>query len=166
MKEKGPCPATGNCKKQFLKGDAACRFCKRRKRDMAPKKEPEKVPEPEPDETEETEETLEDAFGNEAEHLWWVPMEFTHEFEGEGKVRFTFSLKVAGRDEEDARDTAEGITMEQIVDDSDFDGLDADGVRTTLEDSESVCEAEYESWDCEDIVLRVNNDADVEECFD
>lgn len=172
MKEKGPCPATGNCKRQFLKGEATCQFCKRRKRDMEPK-DPAKVPEPrtgarsqEPDGTEEI---LKDAFGNEAEHLWWVPMEFIHEFEDGLKQRFTFKLKVAGRDEEDARDNAEGVTIDDIVDDNpDFDGLDSDEISEALDESDSVCEIDWEdlpdgALDCP---LRVDNEECVEECFD
>ena len=136
-------------------------------------KDPAKAPEPgtgarsqEPDETEEI---LKDAFGNESEHLWWVPMEFVHEFEDGLKQRFTFKLKVAGRDEEDARDNAEGVTIDDIVDDNpDFDGLDSVEISEALDESDSVCEIDWEdlpdgALDCP---LRVDNEECVEECFD
>lgn len=136
---------------------------------MAPKKEPEKVPEPEPDETEETDDhepvAERDEFGNEGLKLWWVPMEFTHELEDGSLVRVTFQLMVAGDDEENARDNANVVDIGDIVHDNpDFDGFDADDVKTALEDCDTVCEAEYESWDGEEMVLQVNEDADAEEC--
>lgn len=139
-------------------------------------KDPAKAPEPgtgarsqEPDEPEETEEILKDAFGNEAERLWWVPMEFVHEFEDGDRVRFTFNLKVAGRDEEDARDNAEGVTIDDIVDDNPgFDGLSAEEIRDALDESDSVCEIDWEELpdDALDCPLRVDNEECVEECFD
>lgn len=138
-------------------------------------KGPEKVPEPEPDDPEETdeaeeadeaEETLKDAFGNEGLKLWWVPMEFTHKLEDSSLVRVTFQLKVAGDDEYDARENANLVDMDDIVDrNPEFDGFDADDIVTTLEYCDSVCEAEHEPWDGEEIVLQVNEDLDAEECL-
>lgn len=121
----------------------------------------------EPDEPEEPE-TVRDDFGNEAEHLWWVPMEFTHEFEDEGKIRFTFKLKVAGSDEDDARDNAALVTLGQIVDDSDFEESDPMDVVAELDKCEYVCDPEWEelSDDADDIGLDVDHVKDVEECFD
>ena len=117
----------------------------------------------------EPEETVKDEFGNEAEYLWWVPMEFIHEFEDGLKQRFTFKLAVAGHDEEDARDNAEGIMIDDIVDDNpDFDGLDSDEISAALDENGSVCEIDWEdlpdgALDCP---LRVDNEECVEECFD
>lgn len=175
MKKKEICPASGNCQKQFLKGEVTCKTCKRRKRDMEPRN-PVKTPEPgagarnqEPDELEGPDEpmaTVTDAFGNEAEHLWWVPMEFVHEFEKGLKQRFTFKLLVAGRDEEDARDNAECVTIDDIVDDNpDFDGLDSVEIRDTLYENGSVCEIDWEDLpedDTSDCPLHVDNESDVE----
>ena len=109
----------------------------------------------------------EDEFGNEGLGLWWVPMEFTHGLEDGSLVRVTFQLKVAGDDEDDARGNANAVGMDDIVGDNpEFDGFDADDVVATLETFDSVCGAEHEPWDGEEIVLRVNEDADVEECLD
>lgn len=110
--------------------------------------------------------TVEDEFGNEGLRLWWVPMEFTHELEDCSLVRVTFRLKVAGDDEDDARGNADAVGMDDLVGDNpEFDGFDADDVVATLETFDSVCEAECEPWDYEEIDLRVNEDADVEECL-
>ena len=110
--------------------------------------------------------TVEDEFGNEALRLWWVPMEFTHELEDCSLVRVTFNLKVAGDDEDDARENADAVGMDDLVDGNpEFDGFDADDVVATLDTFDSVCGAEYEPWDYEEIDLRVNEDADVEECL-
>ena len=142
---------------------------------MAPKG-PAKSPEPgtgagsrKPDEPEETEEILKDAFGNEAERLWWIPMEFTHEFDGGLKRRFAFKLKVAGLDEEDARDNAEGVTIDDIVDDNpDFDGLDPDDISDKIDESDSVCGIDWEELPdgAPNCPLRVDNEEFAEECFD
>ena len=108
----------------------------------------------------------EDEFGNEGLRLWWVPMEFTHELEDGSLVRVTFQLKVAGDDEDDARVNAGAVRMDDIVGDNpEFDGFDADDVVATLDTFDSVCEAECEPWDYEELDLRVNEDADVEECL-
>lgn len=123
----------------------------------------------EPDDPEDTEETLKDEFGNEAERLWWVPMEFTHEFEDGLKQRFTFKLKVAGRDEEDARGNAESVTIDDIVyDNPDFDGLYSDDISEKLDDSDSVCGIDWEDLPCDapDCPLRVDDEEFAEECFD
>ena len=110
--------------------------------------------------------TVEDEFGNEALRLWWVPMEFTHELEDCSLVRVTFLLKVAGDDEDDARRNAIVVDMDDLVDGNpEFDGFDADDVVATLDTFDSVCGAEYEPWDYGEIDLRVNEDADVEECL-
>lgn len=110
---------------------------------------------------------VEDEFGNEGLGLWWVPMEFTHELEDCSLVRVTFMLKVAGDDEDDARGNADAIGMDDLVDGNpEFEGFDADDVVATLETFDSVCDAEHEPWDSEEIALRVNEEADVEECFD
>lgn len=109
----------------------------------------------------------EDEFGNEGLGLWWVPMEFTHGLEDGSLVRVTFRLKVAGDDEDDARGNAGAVGMGDIVGDNpEFEGFDADDVVSTLETFDSVCEAEFEPWDGEEIVLRASEEADVEECFD
>ena len=109
----------------------------------------------------------EDEFGNEGLGLWWVPMEFTHELENGFLVRVTFQLKVAGDDEDDARENANAVGMDDIVGDNPgFDGFDADDVVSTLETFDSVCGAEHEPWDGEEIALRVNEEADVGECLD
>ena len=109
----------------------------------------------------------EDEFGNDGLGLWWVPMEFTHELEDGSLVRVTFQLKVAGDDEDDARENANAVGMDDIVGDNpEFDGFDADDVVATLETFDSVCEAEHEPWDGGEIVLRVNEEADVGECLD
>ena len=109
----------------------------------------------------------EDEFGNDGLGLWWVPMEFTHELEDGSLVRVTFQLKVAGDDEDDARENANAVGMDDIVGDNpEFDGFDADDVVSTLETFDSVCGAEHEPWDGEEIVLRVNEEADVGECLD
>ena len=109
----------------------------------------------------------EDEFGNEGLGLWWVPMEFTHELEDGSLVRVTFQLKVAGDDEDDARENANAVGMDDIVGDNpEFDGFDADDVVATLETFDSVCGAEHEPWDGGEIVLRVNEEADVGECLD
>ena len=168
MKEKEPCPAAGNCRKQFLKGDAACLFCRRRKSDMTPMDEERtpKPPPPPPPDGDGDGDVAEDEFGNEGLRLWWVPMEFTHELDDCSLVRVTFQLKVAGDDEDDARGNADAVGMDDIVGDNpEFDGFDADDVVATLDTFDSVCEAEFEPWDYEEIDLRVNEDADVEECL-
>ena len=109
----------------------------------------------------------EDEFGNDGLGLWWVPMEFTHELEDGSLVRVTFQLKVAGDDEDDARGNADAVGMDDIVGDNpEFDGFDADDVVATLETFDSVCEAEHEPWDGGEIVLRVDEEADVGECLD
>ena len=109
---------------------------------------------------------VEDEFGNDGLGLWWVPMEFTHELEDCSLVRVTFMLKVAGDDEDDARGNADAVRMDDIVGDNpEFEGFDADDVVATLETFDSVCEAECEPWGYGEIALRVNEDADVEECL-
>ena len=109
----------------------------------------------------------EDEFGNEGLGLWWVPMEFTHGLEDGSLVRVTFQLKVAGDDEDDARENANAVGMDDIVGDNpEFDGFDADDVVATLETFDSVCGAGHEPWDGGEIVLRVNEEADVGECLD
>ena len=109
----------------------------------------------------------EDEFGNEGLGLWWVPMEFTHGLEDGSLVRVTFQLKVAGDDEDDARENANAVGMDDIVGDNpEFDGFDADDVVSTLETFDSVCGAEHEPWDGGEIVLRANEEADVGECLD
>lgn len=118
------------------------------------------------DESEEETETRTDAFGNEAEHLWWVPMEFVHEFEDGDKVRFRFRLLVAGSDEAQARENAESIAMDEIVDDNpDFDGLCADEISDALDDNLYVCEIDRETLpdDADVCSLEVNYEELVEE---
>ena len=166
MKEKEPCPAAGNCRKQFLKGDAACLFCRRRKSDMTPMDEERRPKPPPPPPPDGDGDTVEDEFGNEALRLWWVPMEFTNEREDGSLVRVTFQLKVAGDDENDARCNASAVGMDDLVDvNPEFEGFDADDVVDTIETFDSVCAAEFEPWDGEEIDLRVNEDADVGECL-
>ena len=93
-------------------------------------------------------------------------MEFTHA-PGDGSlVRVTFRLKVAGDDEDDARGNADAVGMVDLVGDNpEFEGFDADDVVSALETFDSVCGAECEPWDYGEIALRVNEDADVEECL-
>ena len=169
MKEKGPCPATGNYRKQFLKGDAACLFCRRRRRDMTPPDEERtpKPPPPPPPDVDGDGDVAEDAFGNDGLGLWWVPTEFTHELADGSLARGTFLHKVAGGDAGAGRGNAGAVGMDDIVGDNpEFDGFDADDVVATLETFDSVCGAEHEPWDGEEIVLRVNEEADVGECLD
>lgn len=125
-----------------------------------------KPPPPPPPDVDVDGDAAEDEFGNDGLGLWWVPMEFTHELEDCSLVRVTFMLKVAGDDEDDARGNASAVGMDDIVGDNpEFDGFDADDVVATLETFDSVCEAECEPWDYGEIALRVNEDADVEECL-
>ena len=132
----------------------------------------ERMPKPPPpppgaDDNDDGETVAEDEFGNEGLGLWWVPMEFTHGLEDCSLVRVTFMLKVAGDDEDDARGNADAVGMDDLVDGNpEFEGFDADDVVATLETFDSVCGAEFEPWDGEEIALRVNEEADVEECFD
>lgn len=126
-----------------------------------------KPPPPPPPDVDGDGDIAEDEFGNEGLGLWWVPMEFTHEPEDGSLVRVTFLLKVAGDDEDDARGNANAVGMDDIVGDNpEFEGFDADDVVSTLETFDSVCGAEFEPWDGEEIVLRVNEEADVGECLD
>ena len=126
-----------------------------------------KPPPPPPPDVDGDWDAAEDEFGNEGLGLWWVPMEFTHGLGDGSLVRVTFLLKVAGDDEDDARENANAVGMDDIVGDNpEFDGFDADDVVSTLETFDSVCGAEFEPWDGEEIVLRVNEEADVGECLD
>ena len=126
-----------------------------------------KPPPPPPPDVDGDWDAAEDEFGNEGLGLWWVPMEFTHELEDGSLVRVTFLLKVAGDDGDDARGNANAVGMDDIVGDNpEFEGFDADDVVSTLETFDSVCGAEHEPWDGEEIVLRVNEEADVGECLD
>ena len=126
-----------------------------------------KPPPPPPPDVDGDGDAAEDEFGNEGLGLWWVPMEFTHGLEDGSLVRVTFQLKVAGDDEDDARGNANAVGMDDIVGDNpEFEGFDADDVVSTLETFDSVCGAEHEPWDGEEIVLRVNEEADVGECLD
>ena len=126
---------------------------------------PKPPPPPQPDEID-GDVAEEDEFGNEGLRLWWVPMEFTHELEDGSLVRVTFQLKVAGDDENDARCNASAVDMGDLVDGNpEFEGFDADDVVGTLEAFYSVCAAEFEPWDGEEIDLQVNEEADVEECL-
>ena len=126
-----------------------------------------KPPPPPPPDVDGDGDVAEDEFGNEGLGLWWVPMEFTHGLGDGSLVRVTFQLKVAGDDEDDARGNANAVGMDDIVGDyPEFDGFDADDVVSTLETFDSVCGAEHEPWDGEEIVLRVNEEADVGECLD
>ena len=126
-----------------------------------------KPPPPPPPDVDGDGDVAEDEFGNEGLGLWWVPMEFTHELEDGSLVRVTFQLKVAGDDEDDASGNADAVGMDDIVGDNpEFDGFDADDVVATLETFDSVCGAEHEPWDGGEIALRVNEEADVEECLD
>ena len=132
---------------------------------MDEERRPKPLPPPPPDGDGDGD-TVEDEFGNEGLRLWWVPMEFTHELEDWSLVRVTFLLKVAGDDENDARCNASAVDMDDLVDGNpEFDGFDADDVVATLDDCDSVCGAEHEPWDYEEIDLRVNEDADVGECL-
>ena len=125
-----------------------------------------KPPPPPPPDGDVDDDAAEDEFGNEGLGLWWVPMEFTHELEDCSLVRVTFQLKVAGDDEDDARWNADAVRMDDIVGDNpEFEGFDADDVVATLETFDSVCGAEFEPWDGEEIALQVNEEADVEECL-
>ena len=125
-----------------------------------------KPPPPPPPDVDGGGDAAEDEFGNDGLGLWWVPMEFTHELEDGSLVRVTFVLKVAGDDEDDARRNADAVGMDDLVDGNpEFEGFDADDVVATLETFDSVCDAEYEPWDYEEFDLRVNEDADVEECL-
>ena len=126
-----------------------------------------KPPPPPPPDVDGDWDAAEDEFGNEGLGLWWVPMEFTHGLEDGSLVRVTFQLKVAGDDEDDARGNANAVGMDDIVGDNpEFEGFDADDVVSTLEAFDSVCEAEFEPWDGEEIVLRADEEADVGECLD
>ena len=126
-----------------------------------------KPPPPPPPDVDGDWDAAEDEFGNEGLGLWWVPMEFTHGLEDGSLVRVTFQLKVAGDDEDDARGNANAVGMDDIVGDNpEFEGFDADDVVSTLETFDSVCEAEFEPWDGEEIVLRADEEADVGECLD
>lgn len=126
-----------------------------------------KPPPPPPPDVDGDGDAAEDEFGNEGLGLWWVPMEFTHGLEDGSLVRVTFQLKVAGDDEDDARGNANAVGMDDIVGDNpEFEGFDADDVVSTLEAFDSVCEAEFEPWDGEEIVLRADEEADVGECLD
>ena len=128
---------------------------------------PKPPPPPPPDADGDGETIAEDEFGNDGLGLWLVPMEFTHELEDGSLVRVTFLLKVAGDDEDDARRNADAVGMDDLVGDNpEFEGFDADDVVATLETFDSVCGAEYEPWDYEEIVLQVNEEADVGECLD
>ena len=132
---------------------------------MDEERRPKPPPPPQPDGDGDGD-TVEDEFGNEGLRLWWVPMEVTHELEDCSLVRVTFQLKVAGDDEDDARENADAVGMDDLVDGNpEFDGFDADDVVATLETFDSVCAAEFEPWDYEEIDLRVNEEADVEECL-
>lgn len=132
---------------------------------MDEERAPKPPPPPPPDDGDE-ETIAEDEFGNDGLGLWRVPMEFTHELEDGSLVRVTFLLKVAGDDEDDARRNAAAVGMDDLVGDNpEFEGFDADDVVATLETFDSVCDAEFEPWDYEEIDLRVNEDADVEECL-
>ena len=125
-----------------------------------------KPPPPPPPDVDGDDDAAEDEFGNDGLRLWWVPMEFTHGLEDCSLVRVTFNLKVAGDDEDDARGNAGAVGMDDLVDGNpEFEGFDADDVVATLETFDSICEVEYEPWDYGEIVLRVNEDADVEECL-
>ena len=125
-----------------------------------------KPPPPPPPDGDVDGDTVEDEFGNDGLGLWWVPMEFTHELEDGSLVRVTFLLKVAGDDEDDARRNAAAVGMDDLVDGNpEFEGFDADDVVATLETFDSVCDAEFEPWDYEEIDLRVNEDAEVGECL-
>ena len=126
-----------------------------------------KPPPPPPPDVDVDGDAAEDEFGNEGLGLWWVPMEFTHELEDGSLVRVTFLLRVAGDDGGGARGNANAVGMDDIVGDNpEFDGFDADDVVSTLETFDSVCGAEHEPWDGEEIVLQVNEDVDVGECLD
>ena len=126
-----------------------------------------KPPPPPPPDVDGDGDAAEDEFGNEGLGLWWVPMEFTHGLEDGSLVRVTFQLKVAGDDEDDARGNADAVGMGDIVGENpEFEGFDADDVVSTLETFDSVCGAEHEPWDGGEIVLRVNEEADVGECLD
>ena len=125
-----------------------------------------KPPPPPPPDGDVDGDTVEDEFGNDGLGLWWVPMEFTHGLEDGSLVRVTFLLKVAGDDEDDARRNAAAVGMDDLVDGNpEFEGFDADDVVATLETFDSVCDAEFEPWDYEEIDLRVNEDAEVGECL-
>ena len=126
-----------------------------------------KPPPPPPPDVDGDGDAAEDEFGNEGLGLWWVPMEFTHGLGDGSLVRVTFLLKVAGDDEDDARGNADAVGMGDIVGDNpEFEGFDADDVVSTIETFDSVCGAEHEPWDGGEIVLRVNEEADVGECLD
>ena len=126
-----------------------------------------KPPSPPPPDVDGDWDAAEDEFGNEGLGLWWVPMEFTHGLEDGSLVRVTFQLKVAGDDEDDARGNADAVGMDDIVGDNpEFEGFDADDVVSTLETFDSVCEAEFEPWDGEEIVLRASEEADVVSTLD
>ena len=126
-----------------------------------------KPPPPPPPDVDGDGDVAEDEFGNEGLGLWWVPMEFTHGLEDGSLVRVTFLLKVAGDDGYAARGNANAVGMDDIVGDNpEFEGFDADDVVSTLETCDSVCGAEHEPWDGEEIVLRVNEEADVVSTLD
>ena len=166
MKKKEICPASGNCQKQFLKGEVTCKTCRRRKRDMVPKTGKETVPSPPPDETDWEEDTVTDAFGNTGFRFWTVQMEFTHDYGDGEKARITFGLTVAGDDEEDARVNAETVDLEDIIPDVDTEECDPDDLVAALNDAEDVSDADWEDWSDEDddwtIELRADPKADVE----
>ena len=117
-----------------------------------------------------------DDFGNEGEKFWWVPMEFAMETvevdeDDEGEVKkFTFHLKIAADNEEDAIERAEEVSLHDITGDADDDecfcDMTVDDIVEALNTQyDSTCDADWENYDDEGYYLCVSEDEDVEECF-
>ena len=142
---------------------------------LAEDDESDKEDEEEFEDEEDCEEICEDDFGNEGEKFWWVPMEFAMETfvdnevgEGEAK-KFTFHLKIAADNEEDAVKRAGEVALQDITGDSDddecfFSMTEDDIVFDLNTQHDSTCDADWEDSD-RTFYLRVNEDEDVEECF-
>lgn len=142
---------------------------------LAEDEESDEGEEEESEEEDEDDEICEDDFGNEGEKFWWVPMEFAMEtFEldeaDEGNVKkFTFHLKIAADNEEDAVNRAGEVALHDITGDADDDECFCDMTEDDIVGDlntqyDSTCDADWEDSDMT-FYLRVNEDEDVEECF-
>lgn len=159
-------------------GEADFDFCVDENEDDAIREDDDELEEEDEEEFEDEEdgeEICEDDFGNEGEKFWWVPMEFAMETfvdneVGEGEVKkFTFHLKIAADNEEEAVRRAGEVALQDITGDSDDDecfcGMTEDDIVVDLNTQhDSTCDADWEDSD-RTFYLRVNEDEDVEECF-
>ena len=142
---------------------------------LAEDNESEEEDEEEFEDEEDNEEICEDDFGNEGKKFWWVPMEFAMETfvdnevgEGEAK-KFTFHLKIAADNEEEAVRRAGEVALHDITGDADDDECFCDMTEDDIvgdlnTQHDSTCDADWEDSD-RTFYLRVNEDKDVEECF-